>query len=117
MSKTNQEKRQRRRIHIRKKIFGTSETPRLSVFRSNRYLYVQLVDDNAGKTILGLSDKGFKSVKDEKPLDRAKRFGTEFGKMIAKKGVKTVIFDRGGYKYHGRIKNFADGVRESGIKF
>lgn len=117
MAKTRREKRKRRRMHIRKTVYGTKDIPRVSVFRSSRYIFVQLVDDDERKCICGLWERGLKQIKDEKPVDKAARMGIGFGKTVAKKGYKKIVFDRGGYKFHGRIKAFADGMRKSGIKF
>lgn len=117
MAKTRSEQRNRRKMHIRKRVAGSVEKPRLSIFRSNRYMFAQIVDDENGKPMCGLWEKTLTSKKDEKPSDRAGRFGEEFGKLLKKRKVDTVVFDRGGYKYHGRIKQFADGVRKQGIKF
>ncbi|MEF3254286.1 MAG: 50S ribosomal protein L18 [Deferribacterales bacterium] len=110
----------RRHIRIRKKISGTAERPRLAVFRSNRYIYVQLINDEIGHTITSASSL-------EKPL-KEKYNGRlnievckEIGKLIAErsieKGFKKVVFDRGGYIYHGKIKALADSARESGLEF
>jgi len=117
MAKTRRDKRNRRRMHIRKAICGTKDIPRVSVFRSNKYIFVQLVDDDGQKCICGLWEKSLKPLKDEKPVDRAARMGREFGTLVKKKGCKKIVFDRGGYKFHGRIKAFADGMRKSDIKF
>lgn len=117
MAKTRRVQRKRRKMHIRKRIVGTAERPRLSVYRSNRFMFAQIVDDESGKPVCGLWEKKLPDKKGEKPVDRAGRFGEEFGKLIQKKKVETVVFDRGGYKYHGRIKEFAEGVRKQGIKF
>ena len=117
MAMTRKEKRERRRKHIRKTIAGTAEVPRLSVFRSNKYMFVQAIDDEANKVVTAMSEKTLKEKKDESPIDRAGRLGEEFGKALKEKKVGTVVFDRGGYKYHGRVSSFADGVRKSGIKF
>lgn len=117
MIKTRREKRKKRRLHIRKTVCGTKDIPRVSVFRSNKYIFVQLVDDDAQKCICGLWEQSLKQIKDEKPVDRATRMGGDFGKLVEKKGYKKIVFDRGGYKFHGRIKSLADGMRKSGIKF
>ncbi len=97
-----------RHRRIRAKIKGTNERPRLSVFKSNRYIYTQLVDDENGKILVAASDKGLKSV-------------YEVGKLLAKKaadkGIKKVVFDRSGYKFHGAILELAKGAREGGLKF
>lgn len=98
-------KRIYRHKRIRAKIFGTKERPRLSVFRSNKYVFLQVIDDSTGKTIVGLRSS----------------FAKEAGKKIAilakEKNIKTVVFDRGGYLYRGRIKEVADGAREGGLQF
>lgn len=107
--------RLRRQRRTRAKIFGTDKKPRLSVFRSNKYLYAQLIDDAAGKTLTSLSSKKISEGK-KKPLELAKALGQKLGKESKSKGIVEVVFDRGNYKYHGRVKALADGVRESGIK-
>ncbi len=117
MATTRQERRQRRVKHIRRLVSGTSDRPRLSVYRSNRYLFVQAVDDVNNKVLAALSEKKVEPVKDEKPVDRAGRMGTQFGELLKKAKVEEIVFDRGGYKFHGRIAQFADSVRKSGIKF
>lgn len=111
--------RERRSARIRKKVFGTPERPRLSVYRSESHFYAQLIDDTAGKTLLGLSTraKGFPALKDAGNVKGAK----ELGKLVARKALESkiqdVVFDRAGFLYHGRIKAFADGAREGGLKF
>jgi len=80
-------------------------------------LFVQAVDDEANKSMAALSESKIKPAEGEKPVDRAERMGKMFGALLKKVKITTVVFDRGGYKYHGRIKRFADGVREEGIKF
>lgn len=117
MGKNRKDSRIRRRKHIRKFILGNAVSPRISVFRSNRYMFVQAVDDESNRVIAAIWEKTLKPIKDEDPIGRAARLGGEFGKVLIKKKVKQVVFDRGGYKYHGRIKSFADGVRDAGIKF
>jgi len=108
------EKRLRLKKKIRTKIFGTDSSPRLSVFRSNQYIYAQVIDDTVGKTIVSVSDmtteKGTKT-------ERAVVVGAEVAKLAAAKGIKTVVFDRNGFKYTGRIKALADSARTSGLKF
>ena len=100
---------------IRMKIFGTKEKPRLSVFRSASHIYAKLIDDNSGKVLLSASDIKMKGKKGK--IDHAK----EVGKLIAKdaiaKKIEKVVFDRGGFVFHGRIKAVADGAREGGLKF
>ncbi len=115
------EGRERRHLRVRKKIMGTPERPRLVVFRSNKYIYAQLVDDIAGKTIVGAcgSSKQIREmVKDDKEkfaLSRA--VGELIAKRALEKGIKKVVFDRAGYRYHGRVKALADGARKGGLEF
>lgn len=110
-------KRMQRKVHIRKKITGTLERPRVSVFRSNLHMYIQAIDDVNGKSIASAStvEKEFRSLKNN--TENAKKLGLEFGKRLKDLKVKTVVFDRNGYKYHGIIKNLADGAREAGLEF
>ncbi|MCL4461121.1 MAG: 50S ribosomal protein L18 [Nitrospirae bacterium] len=101
---------------VRKKIKGTSDRPRLTVFRSLKYIYAQLIDDNIGKTIVSASSlKGFSGSKDS--TETAKEVGKLIGKLAIEKNIQKVVFDRSGYLYHGRIKALAEGARESGLQF
>ena len=114
---TTRQARERRHRRIRGKVVGTAERPRLAVFRSNKGIFAQLVDDESGRTIAGASWLGLKkSFKGNKTEQAA-----EVGKLLAKNaksaGVETVVFDRGGYLYHGRVKALAEGAREGGLKF
>lgn len=108
-------KRTRIKYRIRKKISGTSSKPRLSVFRSNKQIYCQLIDDINGVTIASANSKGLDQKADKRSI------AVEVGKLIASKaksaGIETVVFDRGGYLFHGRVKSLADGARESGLIF
>ncbi|MFH0840474.1 MAG: 50S ribosomal protein L18 [bacterium] len=108
-------KKERRAKRTRAKIFGTAKTPRLSVFKSNTGMYLQLIDDDAGKTLIGAHSKEIKK-KDKKAV-----ISYELGKLIAtkalEKNIKKVIFDRGSFPYHGRVKAAADGAREGGLEF
>jgi len=122
--KSRQASRARRHKRIRKTVFGTAERPRLVVYRSLRNVEGQLVDDHEGRTIVGLSTlsvdlKQIEAAEDETNGRQAKAFAA--GKMLAERakeaGVSAVVFDRGGYKYHGRVKAFADGAREGGLEF
>ena len=119
-----QEKRKRRHKRVRAKIFGTSKVPRLCIFKSNKYIYIQLIDDQKGKTVLSSNDLKLKKTKTKtKTSSWSGKVGLarEVGKIIAekavKKGIKKIVFDRGGYKYHGRVKALAEGAREGGLKF
>lgn len=106
-----------RKIRVRAKIKGTSEKPRLSIYRSNRFIYAQVIDDESKKTIVGVSEKNL-TLKDKvKKSDRSKELGALIAKKALEKKVKEVIFDRGSYKYHGRVKAVAEGARQGGLKF
>ncbi len=111
-------RRQKIRYNIRKKIAGTTEKPRLSVFRSNTGISAQLIDDVKGVTIAAAStkDKGIAAQKGKK-VDQSKLVGQEIAKKATELGVKEIVFDRGGYLYHGRVKALAEGAREGGLKF
>jgi large subunit ribosomal protein L18 len=108
------EKVARRHKKIRAKVFGTVKKPRLSVFKSNKYIYGQLINDDKAVTILSLSSM---KVKGKTFLDRCTETGKAIAKMALEKKIKEVVFDRGGFKYVGRVKAFADGAREGGLKF
>lgn len=112
--------RQKRHYKMRNKIQGTPERPRLNVFRSASNIFAQLIDDINGVTIVSASsiDKGIKEkVNGLNKTETAKIVGQEIAKVAIDKGFETVVFDRGGYLYHGRVKSLADGARESGLKF
>lgn len=115
------EKRERRKKRTRVKIFGTPERPRLCVFRSAKHIYAQLIDDEKAHTLVSASDLELKKRKKEKKKKTKKEIAFEVGKLIAEKALKKkiekVVFDRGQYKYHGRIKALAEGAREGGLKF
>lgn len=106
---------------VRARVKGTAERPRLSVFRSNRHIYAQVVDDTQGKTLAHLNDAVLdesKSKRKRSPkTDKARLIGKILGETLLKKGVKEIVFDRGGYKYHGQVKALAEGLRETGVKF
>lgn len=106
----------RRKIRTRKKLRSVSDKPRLSVHRTNKFIYIQIIDDKSGKTLLSASEKLVKEAKGTK-TDRAKALGITVGKMALEKKIKTVIFDKGSYTYHGRVKAVADGAREGGLTF
>jgi large subunit ribosomal protein L18 len=113
---TKNEARQRRHRRVRGKVSGSSERPRLAVFRSNRGVFAQLVDDGTGKTLAGASWVGLKSFKGDKSA-QAREVGKALAEAAKKAGIESVVFDRGGYLYHGRVKALADGAREGGLKF
>ncbi len=118
MALTKNERRQRIKSRVRKIVSGTETRPRLSVFRSNKEIYAQIVDDVTGKTIAASSsrDKEISSAKGTK-IEIAAMVGKSVGEKALKAGVDTISFDRGGYLYHGRVKSLADGAREAGLKF
>ena len=113
MIKSKKDSRKRTRYSIRKKISGSPERPRLAVFRSNKEIYAQLIDDIAGNTLASASSSDIQGTKIEQ--------ATLVGKLIAdnakKVGISSVVFDRGGFLYHGRVKALADSAREAGLKF
>lgn len=113
MNKRGQRKIRHRRIRAR--IKGTKDCPRLSVFRSNRYLCLQLIDDDQSKTLIGVSSKEIK--KSMTKVEKAKELGHLLGEEAIKQGIKKIVFDRGGYKYHGQVKAAAEGAREKGLIF
>jgi large subunit ribosomal protein L18 len=109
-------RRLRRRRRVRAKVQGTAERPRISVFRSNRGIFVQLVDDVAGHTLAAVNwTEG--DLRSLKPMDQARRAGELLAERAKAAGVDTAVFDRGGYRYHGRVKALAEGARESGLNF
>jgi large subunit ribosomal protein L18 len=114
--KTKTQSRLRRRRRVRAKVRGTAERPRLSVFRSNRGIQAQVIDDVAGHTLAAVNwtEDDLKSLKS---MDQAKRAGELLAERAKAAGVETVVFDRGGYRYHGRVKALADGAREKGLAF
>jgi large subunit ribosomal protein L18 len=114
--KTKGQSRLRRRRRVRAKVRGTAERPRLSVFRSNRGIQAQVIDDVAGHTLAAVNwtEDDLKSLKS---MDQAKRAGELLAERAKAAGVESVIFDRGGYRYHGRVKALADGARENGLTF
>jgi len=107
--------RARRKLRIRKKVQGTSERPRLSVFRSAKHIYAQVIDDVGGRTIAAASSVG-EDVGENK-VDAAKSVGSLVAKACIDKGVEQVVFDRSGYQYHGRVRALAESAREAGLKF
>jgi len=117
MSAVRLKGRQRRHYRVRRKVRGSAVRPRLAVFRSNRYIYAQVIDDDAGRTVAAASS--------QEPAMRGRRLtketAAEVGKLIAARakeaGISRVVFDRGGFVYHGRIKSLADGAREEGLEF
>lgn len=115
---TKSNRRKKIHQHIRRKISGTAQRPRLSVFRSNNDIYAQLVDDSRGETLVSASsrDKALKSVKGTK-TEKSKQVGIELAKNAIAVNISECVFDRSGYLYHGRVKALSDGAREGGLKF
>ena len=109
-------RRQRIRRSIRRKISGTKERPRLSVFRSNGEIYVQLIDDENAHTLVSTSTRKTKDLKGTK-TEKSKEIGKLIAKQAADLGISNCVFDRGGYQYHGRVKALAEGAREGGLQF
>ena len=124
MSPIRTSKRKIRHLRVRKKISGTPESPRLSIFRSNKFIYTQIVNDLENKTLISCSSKDSEVLKDKtenksklstKNFD-AYKVGLVISNKCKKSGIKKVVFDRGGYKYHGRVKALAEGARENGLE-
>jgi len=122
INKNRTGRRLKRHSRIRKKIWGTAERPRLVVFRSLRNLEGQIVNDDIGHTLVGLSTlsqalENFETEEQNVKLEQARAAGLLLAEQATEKGVETVVFDRGGYRYHGRVMAFAEGAREGGLKF
>jgi len=111
--------KERRHARIRSKVSGTSERPRISIFRSHMHMYAQVIDDSIGKTLVSVTDKGMSSGESvrQKKTERAFVLGKEIARRAKEKGIKSVVFDTGGNTFHGRVKQFADGAREGGLMF
>ncbi len=115
-AKITKEKRTRVHKRIRSKVSGTSSKPRLSIFKSNNHIYAQAIDDEQQKTLVSASDLELKDVKDKK-LAKSILVAQKLGEKLKDKKINEIVFDRGGFKYHGRIKVLADELRKLGIKF
>ena len=113
---TKPAQRLRRRRRVRAKIRGSAERPRLSVFRSNRGIFAQLIDDDAGVTLAAVNWTEA-DLRDLKPMEQAKRAGELLAERAKAAGIDTAVFDRGGYRYHGRVQALAEGAREGGLTF
>jgi large subunit ribosomal protein L18 len=113
---SNKDKRVRRKTRIRKKVNGTTDRPRLSVFRSAKHIYAQVVNDADGKTLASASTL-IKGVGEGNKMDQAKAVGAAVAKACLDKGIKAVVFDRNGFLYHGRIRALAESAREAGLSF
>lgn len=118
----NTSSKQRRRLsrhaRVRAKVKGDTTRPRVAIFKSNRFTYAQVIDDVTGKTLIAVSDYAGKKAKAGKgtKTEKASSNGKVLAEALKKKGIETVVFDRGGFKYHGRVKALAEGLREAGIK-
>jgi large subunit ribosomal protein L18 len=112
---TSPQRRLRRRRRVRAKIRGNAERPRVSVFRSNRGIFTQLIDDDAGRTLASASWTET-DLRKLPPMDQARRVGALLAERAKGAGIERAVFDRGGYKYHGRVKALADGAREGGLQ-
>lgn len=108
------ERRNKIKTRIRGKISGTAERPRMSVFRSNKGIYVQIIDDEAGRTLCAANSKGVESTT---KIDQSAKVGEEIAKKALEQGITEVVFDRNGYLFHGRVKSLADAARKAGLKF
>ncbi len=116
MKAIKSQQRERRHARVRAKVLGTVERPRLSIFRSNKFIYAQIIDDETGKTLVSASDMELKGKKKGK-IESSNTVGTELAKKAKEKNISKVVFDRGGYIYTGRVKAVADGARAGGLDF
>lgn len=118
MAKTAKKVLQRARVRrrIRGKVSGTPESPRLAVFRSNKFIYAQLIDDASGNTLAQASSRE-SLIAGATPVERSKAVGKQLAERAKTAGVETAVFDRGGYRYHGNVRALAEGAREGGLKF
>ncbi|MBQ7679446.1 MAG: 50S ribosomal protein L18 [Butyrivibrio sp.] len=117
---SRQKVREKKHLRIRSRVSGTAERPRLAVFRSNSHIYAQIIDDEAGRTLASAStlDKELRgSLTQTDNIEAAEKVGSEIAKRAADKGIKTVVFDRGGYIYHGKVQALADAARKAGLEF
>ncbi len=112
--KSRSEKRTRRHLRVRKKLSGTAERPRLVVYRSDKHIYAQLVDDVQARTLATVSSH---KLTEGKKTDKSTEVGKQIAAVAKERGISSVVFDRAGYKYHGRVKAVADGAREGGLEF
>jgi large subunit ribosomal protein L18 len=113
---TSPQRRLKRRRRVRAKVRGTAERPRIAVFRSNRGIFAQLIDDDAGRTLAAVNWTE-PELRSRKPMEQASRAGALIAERAKAAGVDTAVFDRGGYRYHGRVKALAEGAREGGLTF
>jgi len=115
----NSKKRQKEKRHrkVRAKIYGTEERPRLCVFKSNKHIYAQVINDEKGFTLVSASDLEIKDLKKDKKIDLAQKVGELVAKKAKDKKIEAVVFDRGGFRYHGRVKTLAEEARKQGLQF
>lgn len=113
--KNKNEKKLRRKIRVRSRIKTGGDRLRLSVYRSNKYIFAQLIDDEKGRTVIGISEKSLKTTGTKS--DKAKALGIYLANKLKAKKITKIVYDRGSYAYHGRVKNVAEGLREGGIEF
>ena len=114
MATKKEERRIKIKYRIRKSVFGTAERPRMSVFRSNKQIYVQVINDTEGKTLAAASSMGLETMP---KIQQAEKVGEMIAKKAQEAGIKSVVFDRNGYLYHGRVKSLADAARKGGLNF
>jgi len=114
--KLRKSNREQRKMRVRRRLLGKSDSLRLSVFRSNKFIYAQVIDDNKGVTLVEATSQKIKGAKGKTKCEEAFEVGKEVAKKSLEKNIKSVVFDRNGYRYHGRIKSVADGAREGGLK-
>ena len=117
MAFTKEARRAKIRARVRSTVKGTAERPRLSVFRSNKQIYAQIIDDNQGKTLVSAGSAYIKDSQNMPKIDQAKVVGKAIAERAMAAGIESVVFDRGGYLYHGRVKSLAEAAREAGLKF
>lgn len=117
MSRTRAEARTTRHSRVRKRVHGTADKPRLAVYRSNRYIYAQVIDDTEGRTLVAASSLEPELRSERLSVETAAKVGAVLGSRAKDAGVSAVVFDRGGYKYHGRVKALADAARKAGLEF
>jgi large subunit ribosomal protein L18 len=117
MARGKLEGRAKRKLRIRKKVVGTAERPRLTVFRSNKQIYAQVIDDATGRTLASVSSVGLERAAEAHKTGVAQQVGQNVAGVCIEKGIQQVVFDRSGYIYHGRVKALADGARKGGLNF
>lgn len=117
MKRTKEESRKRIHLRIKKRVSGTATKPRLSLYKSNKYIYCQLIDDVTGKVITAASNSNIDSTAKMTKIEQSKEVGKVLGEKARGVNIEELVFDRSGYLYHGRVKALADGIREAGIKF